>query len=139
MAIPVVQLLDLQPSSSGIVNPPYSTAAEKLAVALSRTRVAVVALPRANAACLRQGLQALLASGTQSLPGCEVREWRVGGQAEPAAIEEVRGARGKCDGSTGQYAGADVLVGCWMFQGGKWQQRGWRLPACVPLSPSFDG
>lgn len=91
MAIPVVQLLDLQPSNSGIVTPAYSTAAEKLAVALSRTRVAVVALPRANAACLRQGLQALLASSTQSLPGCEVREWRVGGQAEPAAIEEVRG------------------------------------------------
>ncbi|EFN53789.1 hypothetical protein CHLNCDRAFT_58458 [Chlorella variabilis] len=88
--VPRVALADLQLNVSGMVSPIFATASEKLAVGLSRSRVVVVSLPPAQAAALKAGLQALLASGTRSLPGCDVHEWRAGEPAT-ATIEEAYG------------------------------------------------
>lgn len=93
--VPRVALADLQLNVSGMVSPIFATASEKLAVGLSRSRVVVVSLPPAQAAALKAGLQALLASGTRSLPGCDVHEWRAGEPAT-ATIEEVRPAAPTC-------------------------------------------
>ena len=90
MTVPKVSLDDLQPST-GITTPAFTTAAEKLAVALSRTRVAILVLPsKTQPAAIDAGLHALLAGEMRSLPGCDLQEWRAGGPAISAAIEEVR-------------------------------------------------
>lgn len=88
--VPTVALTDLQ-TATGIAGPAYATAVEALAVALSRHGAVVLRLPgKVHGAVLKGGLAAMLASSTRSLPGCELREWRVGGLPDPTAIEEVR-------------------------------------------------
>lgn len=95
-AVPRVDLADLAPAS-GIATSAYTTACEKLAVAVSRHGAAVVRLPSQQAAALTAGLDALLSSplGSRSLPGWDSCEWRAGGGASSAAVEKVRGSRGR--------------------------------------------
>ncbi len=87
-AVARIALMALQPES-GIAGETYITACEALAVALSRNGVAILSLPLAKGQALGRGLQALLAGGTQALPGCLLREWQAGGSADTAAIELV--------------------------------------------------
>lgn len=83
-------LLDLTPPPSGIVGPAYATAIETLAVGLSRHGAVVLRLlDYEQGAVLRAGLTSLLVDNTRSLPGCELREWRMGGLPEVSAIEKV--------------------------------------------------
>ena len=86
-AVPHIELADLLPLNN-IVTPAFSTAAEQLAVGFGRTGLVIVMLPQAGR--LQLGLMARLASGTRVLPGCESREWRLGGPPDAANIEEVR-------------------------------------------------
>ncbi|KAL4856999.1 Ubiquitin-like protein pmt3/smt3 [Chlorella vulgaris] len=90
--VPKVKLDDLTPLPSGMASPAFATAAEKLAVGLSKNRVVVVALPRGQGATLMNALVALLGPGTLSLPGCDVREWRAGGAYISADVEQAYGA-----------------------------------------------
>ncbi|KAL4419808.1 hypothetical protein ABPG75_006906 [Micractinium tetrahymenae] len=90
--VPTLALEDLELPASGIAGPAYATAVEALAVGLSRHGAVVLRLPDpAQAAVLKAGLAALLAGSTRSLPGCELREWRVGGPPDGIAIEEAYG------------------------------------------------
>lgn len=93
MHIAKVSLTDLQPPASGIASAAFTTASELLAVSLARFSCAVVSLAsKQQAAMLKAGLSALLANGTASEPGYAQREWRVGGPADAAPIEEVGAA-----------------------------------------------
>lgn len=100
--IPRIALEDLQcPYAFGcIATPAYVTAAENLAVGLARGGVAIVALPEAcSADVLDSGLNALLLSDeTSSLPGCEMREWRVGGPEDDGVegVGAAAAARRRC-------------------------------------------
>jgi hypothetical protein len=87
--VPKVKLDDLTPLPSGMASPAFATAAEQLAVGLSKNRVVVVALPCGQGATLMNALVALLGPGTLSLPGCDVREWQAGGAYISADVEQV--------------------------------------------------
>lgn len=85
---PRIPLDHLHPLS-GIASTSFVTAAERLAVALSRERFAVIRLPQHMADVLKVGLEELLAGETRSFPGCDVREWHAGGEMESPNIELV--------------------------------------------------
>lgn len=92
--VPTVELEDLELPPGGIVGPAYATAVEALAIGLSRHGAVVLRLPElTNGRTLQAGLTALLAGNTRSLPGCKLREWRVGGPPDVGAIEEVGAGR----------------------------------------------
>lgn len=91
LATPRITLDSLQPLT-GIATASFLTAAEKLAVALSRERFVVIKLPQHMADVLKPALEKLLAAETRSLPGCNVREWRVGGRGNAPDIELVGAA-----------------------------------------------
>ncbi|PRW33581.1 hypothetical protein C2E21_7638 [Chlorella sorokiniana] len=89
-AVARIALAALQPDS-GLAGEAYITACETLAVSLSRNGVAIISLPGKGQQALARGLQSLLASGTQVLPGCLLREWQAGGPADSTTVEMTHG------------------------------------------------
>ena len=89
VAVPCIPLAHFLPKG-GIADEAYVTACESLAVGLAKSGVVKLQLAPHEGDALQHGLFALLDSGTQALPGCELREWRAGGAAgRSASIESV--------------------------------------------------